>query len=379
MAQIHGSCSDQFTALRDAFARNLDSGAEVGASFAIALEGEMVVDMWGGWVDEEHSAPWERDTITNVWSSTKTMMGLEALMLMDRGQLDAHQKVAHYWPEFAANGKADMEIRHLLSHTSGLPGWEEPVTTEDLYDWEKSTAMLARQAPRWAFGTASGYQALNHGHLIGEVIRRITGLKPGEFLAKEVAGPLGADFHIGLDPAHFDRISPVIPPPPPTSLRAPDPLQAGLPPIGPMLSAKKTWGEGWRTADIGGANGHGNARSIVQIQSAISHGGEAVDGTRLLSAGTIETIFEEQSNGVDRQLRVPVRFGVGYALPLKAYREYFPEGRLAFWGGWGGSSVINDLDRTMTFSYVMNKMAEGVNGSPRTEEYVTALYQGFDS
>ena len=98
MAEIHGSCSDQFTALRDAFARNLDSGAEVGASFAIALDGEMVVDMWGGWVDEEHSAPWERDTITNVWSSTKTMMALEALMLMDRGQLDAHQKVAHYWP-----------------------------------------------------------------------------------------------------------------------------------------------------------------------------------------------------------------------------------------------------------------------------------------
>ena len=252
------------------------------------------------------------------------------------------------------------------------------MTTEDLYDWEKSTAMLARQAPRWEPGTASGYQALNHGHLIGEVIRRITGLKPGEFLAQEVAGPLGADFHIGLDPEHFHRISPVIPPPPPAALREPDPLQAGLPPIGPLLNAKKSWDEGWRTADIGGANGHGNARSIVQIQSAISHGGEAVDGTRLLSAGTLETIFEEQSNGVDRQLRVPVRFGVGYALPLKAYREYFPLGRLAFWGGWGGSSVINDLDRTMTFSYVMNRMAEGVNGSPRTEEYVTALYQGFE-
>lgn len=373
MAQIHGSCSDQFTALREAFARNLDSGAEVGASFAIALEGEMVVDMWGGWVDEEHSAPWERDTITNVWSSTKTMMGLEALMLMDRGELDAHQKVAHYWPEFAANGKADMEIRHLLSHTSGLPAWVQPVTTEDLYDWEKSTAMLAQQAPRWAFGTASGYQALNHGHLIGEVIRRITGLQPGAFLAKEVAGPLGADFHIGLDPEHFERVSNVIPPPPIEVDRPVDPV-----PMGPALDAAASWTEGWRTADIGGANGHGNARSIVQIQSAISHGGEALGGTRLLSAPTLETIFEEQSNGRDKVLGVPVRFGVGYALPLKAYREYIPEGRLAFWGGWGGSSVINDLDRTMSFSYVMNKMANGVNGSPRTEEYVTALYQGFE-
>lgn len=379
MAEIHGYWSDQFTPLRDAFAANLDRGEELGASFAIALDGEMVVDMWGGWTDEEHSAEWGRDTITNVWSSTKTMVGLEALILMDRGELDAHERVAHYWPEFAANGKADMEIRHLLSHTSGLPGWEQPVATEDLYDWEKSTSMLARQAPRWQFGTASGYQAINHGHLIGEVIRRITGLQPGAFLAKEVAVPLGADFHIGLDPAHFPRVSNVVPPPPPTVQREPDPLQAGLPPLGPAIGARKSWSEGWRMADIGGANGHGNARSIVQIQSAISHGGVALGEHQLLSERTLATIFEEQSNGIDRQLRVPVRFGIGYALPLKAYREYIPEGRLAFWGGWGGSSVINDLDRRMSFSYVMNKMSEGLNGSPRTEEYVRALYLSLDS
>src|SRR5208283_2312390 len=156
------------------------------------------------------------NTIANVFSTTKTMTALAALVLVDRGDLDLDSPVAKYWPEFAAQGKAGIKVRHLLSHTSGVSGWEQPITREDLYDWDRSTALLAAQAPWWEPGTASGYHALTYGHLIGEVIRRITGQRLGEFFAAQIAGPLGADFHIGLPPSAFPRVTNVVSPPIPS-------------------------------------------------------------------------------------------------------------------------------------------------------------------
>ena len=177
------------------------------------IDGEMVVDLWGGWADEARTAPWTENTIANVFSTTKCMTSLAALVLVDRGELDLDPNVAKYWPEFAARGKEGIKVRQLLSHTSGVSGWNQPITLEDLYDWDKSTALLAAQAPWWEPGTASGYHMLNYGHLIGEVIRRITGQRLGEFFAAHIAGPLGADFHIGLPPSEFHRVANVVPPP----------------------------------------------------------------------------------------------------------------------------------------------------------------------
>ena len=172
MVEISGSCDERFTAVRDAMARNFEQGLDVGASVAVTIDGELVVDLWGGYADEAQRTPWERDTITNVWSTTKTMTALCALMLADRGAIDLHAPVARYWPEFAAAGKEGVEVRHLLGHTSGLSGWQEPITVETYYDWERSTALLAAQAPWWEPGSASGYHAVSQGHLVGEVIRR---------------------------------------------------------------------------------------------------------------------------------------------------------------------------------------------------------------
>ena len=143
MADVQGTCDSRFDAVRQVLQRNVDSGADLGASVAVVLEGEPVVDLWGGWADVEQTQPWQRDTITNVWSTTKTMTALSALVLVDRGELDLYAPVAKYWPEFAANGKEDIEVRHLMSHTSGVSGWAQPVEVDDLYDWEKSTSMLA--------------------------------------------------------------------------------------------------------------------------------------------------------------------------------------------------------------------------------------------
>src|SRR5215470_2062951 len=316
MADIHGRCDGRFEALRDALAQNLDSGEELGASIAVDIDGDVVVDMWGGFCDEARTVPWAEHTITNVWSTTKTVTSLAALMLVDRGVLDVDAPVARYWPEFAAAGKQDVLVRHLLSHTSGVSGLDQPAVIDDLYDWDKVTARFAAQAPWWEPGSASGYHALNFGHLIGEVVRRITGRSLKQFVADEIAGPLGADFQIGAAETDWDRIADVVPPPPlPFDLATLDPNSPAVRTFtGPVVDANYANTPEWRQADIGAANGHANARSVARILSVISRGGE-VDGVRLLRPETIELIFREQANGIDLVLGVPLRFGIGYGLP----------------------------------------------------------------
>jgi CubicO group peptidase (beta-lactamase class C family) len=375
VADIHGVCDERFEAVRTAFARNLDSGEELGASFLLDIDGDNVIDMWGGFRDEAKTIPWDERTITNVWSSTKTVTSLAALMLADRGQLDVDAPVARYWPEFAAHGKQDVLVCHLLSHASGVSGLEQPAAVEDLYDWEKSTSRYAAQAPWWEPGTASGYHALNFGHLIGEVLRRVTGRTLKQFVAEEIAGPLGADFQIGAAESDWGRIADVVPPPPlPLDLAALDPNSPTVKTLtGPFVEAGVANTPGWRRADIGAANGHGNARSVARVMSVVARGGE-VDGVRLVGPDTIEMIFREQQNGVDVVLGAPLRFGIGYGLPRLDILPYIPDEKICFWGGWGGSMIIMDVGRRMTISYMMNKMGAGIVGSERNAGYCTAVY-----
>jgi CubicO group peptidase (beta-lactamase class C family) len=204
---IHGTFEERFLRVRDAFAKNLDSGQDIGASVAVFIDGEPVVDLWGGYFDATYTREWERDTIVNCFSATKTMTALSALLLADRGELDLDERVAKYWPEFAAAGKSEIKVRQLLDYSSGMAGWTEAVTLNDLYDWKKSTTLLAQQEPWWKPGTAVGYHAFTIGHLIGEVVRRITGKTMGTFFAEEIAGPLDANFFIGTGPEHDHQVS----------------------------------------------------------------------------------------------------------------------------------------------------------------------------
>jgi CubicO group peptidase (beta-lactamase class C family) len=377
MAQIEGSVAPGFEGVRDNLAANIDSGADVGASVAVIVDGRTVVDLWGGHIDEARTQPWQSDTIINVWSTTKTMAALCALMLADRGELDLHAPVARYWPEFKQAGKEAVEVRHLLSHSAGLAGWQEPMQPTDLYDWEKCTSLLAAQAPWWEPDTANGYHAVTQGYLVGEVVRRITDTSIGTFFANEVAGPLGADFHIGTGPEHDDRVARVIPPPP-LPLEGADPDSIAVRTfVNPPLSAEQSWDVDWRRAEIPAAGGHGNARSVARVQSAMALGG-TVDGVRLLSEAGCEAALEEVSYTADLVLGLKIRFGMGYGL-TSADMPLGPNPRTIFWGGWGGSLVLIDMDARMVFAYVMNKMGEGTVGDFRGAGLAFATYAGLSS
>lgn len=375
MFEVQGSCAAPFSKMREVLTANLASGEDLGASVAVIHQGRMVVDMWGGWADTERTKPWTEHTITNVWSTTKTMTNLTGLVLADRGLADLDAPVASYWPEFGANGKGGVLVRDLLAHTSGVSAWAQPVTLNDVYDWDKSTAMLAAQPCWWERGTASGYHALTQGHLVGEVVRRVTGKTLGRFFADELAGPLKADFHIGLAAEHDHRVSNIVPPPPlPFDIDSLDKDSVMYKTFtGPVPDPTAAWTSAWRRAEIGAANGHGNARSVARVQAVVSHGGE-FDGVRLLSPKTLERIFEEQSHGLDLALGIPLRFGIGYGLPESVTMPSLPAGRVAYWGGWGGSLIVNDADRALTIAYMMNKMAPGLIGGPRSEALVRAAY-----
>lgn len=340
MAEAHGYCDPKFEKVRELLFQNVSSGAELGASICINIKGKTVLDLWGGFTDENHNHAWEENTIVNVWSITKTITALAALVAIDRGVLDINEKVSTYWPEFAQNGKQDIQVRHLLSHRSGVSGWDRPISLVDVYDLEKSTAKLAAQAPWFEPGTVSGYHSMNMGHLVGELIRRTTGKSLGRFIEEEIAAPLGADFQLGAAEKDWPRTSDLIPPP--MDLEAFAALDKSSVPyrtfMGPAPDPLAALTPEWRRAEIGAVNGHGNARSITRILSAISLGGE-VDGVRLLSQNTIDLIFQEQCNGTDLVLGVPVRLGIGYGLPSKQTVAFIPDGRKCFWGGWVSSPL----------------------------------------
>ncbi|MGW6903278.1 serine hydrolase domain-containing protein [Streptomyces sp. NPDC054940] len=363
MADIQGSYDNLFIAVPNALAAMLDAG-DAGGSVAVFVDGEAVVDVWGGFADADRTVPWERDTIVNVWSVTKTMTALCALVLADRGELDVAAPVSRYWPEFGAAGKEKVFVRHLLAHTAGLPDWDGSV--EDLYDWPSVTARLAARAPRWEPGTAAGYHSLTQGFLVGEVVRRITGRSVGEFLAEEVAGPLGADFHIGLAAEHDHRVARTIPPTGQgEDYAASAPGNPEGSEAGNGVRVRDGNSPAWRRAQIPAASGYGNARSVALVQSLLACGGE-VRGERLLSRAGCDRAWEEQFTGDDRVLGMPMSWGLGYGRFGTTYG----------WGGWGGSLVMIEPDSRLVVAYVTNQMREPAEDT-RGMEIVTAAYEGL--
>ena len=375
--ELHGSCDDVFTPVRDVFAKHFDDGLDVGAAVAVTLDGTPVVDLWAGEAGP-NGAPWREDTIVNVWSSTKTMAAVCMLMLADRGQLDFDAPVADYWPEFAQNGKAGVLVRHIMSHSAGLSGFDPPLAADALYDRKAVARLLARQAPWWEPGTASGYHAVTQGQLQGEILERITGVSLGEFFRTEVAAPLGADFHIGLDAKHDHRVAELIPPEVTPGEGEPDPDSIAARTFASYpLDATAPRTRAWRAAEIPAAGGTGNARSIARIQSALACGG-SVDGVTLMSPETVEHVLDVQTDGVDLVIGEHVTFGMGFATYIEGAVAP-PNPRHFRWGGWGGSIAVVDLDAHVSIAYVMNRMDSGALGDIRGGNIVGAVYQSIAS
>lgn len=377
MPEVQGHCDDRFESLRQLFQEKFDNGEELGASLAVSIDGNFVVDLWGGYADEGKGKPWQQDTIAVLWSTTKTATSLAALMLVERELIDLDETVSKYWPEFGTNGKEDITVRQLISNTAGVPAWEKPVAMEDLYDVDKASARLAQQEPWWTPGTRSGYHGFTHGHLISQLVRRTTGKTLKDFIAEELAAPLGADFQLGVLPKDYERVASMVPPPDMGPM--PKPLPGSIMDRftgAPAVEAGVETTTGFREAEIGSANGHSNGRSIAKVLSPIALGG-TVDGVKILSPRTIDEIFKVQAHGEDLVMGIKLCFGTGYGMPAKdTFWDWIPcDGRICGWGGWGGSMAIVDVDRRMTVGYAMNKMQNVGLGSTTSRPYLEEVYK----
>lgn len=375
---IAGTCAPGWEPVRDAFAENFAQRNETGASVAVVEAGRPVVNLWAGWADAARTRQWQADTLTNVWSTTKAMTSLCAHILIDRGELDPDAPVARYWPEFAAAGKQDIPVRWLMSHRAGLAGLVEPVRVTDYYDWAKITALLAAQAPLWEPGTVSGYHPVTWGFLVGEVVRRVAGSSVGQFFAAEVAGPLGADFHIGLGTDDLGRCADI------EEAKLTEDEQSELASayasahpvaiaalVNPMITGAEANAPLWRQAEIPAANGHGTALALATIF------GTLVDGSsRLISAQTLRAACTGQGRCVDLVLGIPVEFGLGFGLSGPEH-HYGPNEAAFGHDGFGGSAVCADPRTGTAFAYVMNRMGMQLVDDPRKMALLDGLYRSL--
>ncbi|MER6561276.1 serine hydrolase domain-containing protein [Streptomyces sp. NPDC001027] len=379
--QVHGHCDPRFAALRTAFEENFRERGELGAAVSVTLDGVTVADLWGGWADAARTRAWERDTLVNVWSTSKGPTALCAHILADRGLLDLDAPVAAYWPEFSAAGKERVLVRHLLSHRAGLAGLREPHSLDQLYDWELTTARLAAMEPWWEPGTRSGYHALTFGFLVGEVVRRVSGLLPGAFLEREVTGPLGVDFTIGLPEKESARAAELVHPQTGSSSEqaavfsqlAPAAIAALA---NPLAGAAEANSAPWRAAEIPAANGHGTARAVAALYGILAGRG-AYGGRRILSPEAAERVREGQ--GSCRDLVLGAGFAheteIGLGLWLSGPNgSYGPNPRAFGHDGFGGSCGLADPEAGVSLGYVMNRMGPHIADDPRKTALVDALY-----
>ena len=369
---VAGRYDAGFRSVADELATRLRTGEDLCASIAIEVDGRTVVDIWGGWCDERQRTAWEHDSLVNVWSITKVATAVAVLHLADSGAIDIHHPVARYWPEFAQNGKAGITVAQVLSHTSGVAGWEPPFTREMLYTWNDASAHLAAQEPWWEPGTASGYHAQNYGQLLGEVVRRASGIPLRDYLAEHITGPIEADFEIGLSTGNQARAASLVEPEQ-TRPKFPADFDTELfkktftaPPIGAATAMTPSW----RAAELGAMNGHGNARSVMRVASLLN---SQTQRPVRLSPAAISAAFPPASDGLDKVLGIPLRWGIGIAIADDRTFPYLPAG-VGVWGGWGGSLVVIDPVRRLTAAYVMNKMGPDIIGSSRARAYLEATY-----
>ncbi len=382
MAKNHiaGTVAPGFENVRDAFIENFSregDDREIGAALAVYVHGRCVVDLWGGHRDAAESEPWARDTLVNVWSATKGVTAIALAMLVDQGRLSYDDKVAQHWPGFAAAGKADITVGQLVSHQGGLNGFDVPAKTEDLFDWSLSTRRLAAQSPAWVPGTAASYHAITFGFLAGELVRRISGQDVGGFIRDALAGPLGADFHVGLPLAHDWRVAEMIGPNVAGGSAA---IGAGQPAVAmravgnPRLDATAPNRRDWRAAQIPAANGQSSAHGLGRIYAAIANGG-VLDGIKIISPAGIDRLRAMRYPGPDMLLG-PRPWAAGVSLNMAT--NWGPHPETFGHSGWGGAYGCANVERSVAIGYVMNRMSGSLIGNLRSSSLAAAVFAAID-
>jgi CubicO group peptidase (beta-lactamase class C family) len=395
---IEGSCQSRFASVREEFERNFAERGEVGGSVCMTVDGETVVDLWGGAADPATGQAWANDTIAPIWSSTKGLVALCAHMLASRGELDFDEPVSSYWPEFAKNGKDAITVRMLLNHQAGLAALREPIPPGSYVDWDVVVDALAREEPNWEPGTRHGYHGLTFGHLIGEVVRRVTDRSIGTFFREEVAEPLGLDVWIGLPEEHETRVATNIPAPPPApgdaiptlyqvALTDPASVQAQMLVNfgGFLLDPEAINSRAVHASEFAGLNGIGNARSLAGVYRPLALGG-AVDGVRLVDEGQLVAMGAVSAAGLDAVCLVPSRWSLGF---MKANDNRHAPPHDAAGGsallsedafghaGMGGSLGFADPRARVSFGYVMNRQGSGLALNDRGQSLVDAAYRSL--
>ncbi len=376
MSTVDGRCDGKFDAVRTAFAANFAEQGEVGAAVSVIVDGEQVVDLVGGWADLTARRAWEPNALVDFYSVGKAMVGLLALQLVDAGLIGLDSPIASVWPEFGQGGKEAATVRHALSHRAGVPAIREPLTNEDLWDWDRMTTALAATEAWWEPGTRHAYHTNTYGHLVGELIRRTTGEMPGTRL-RAVADSLGADLWFGVPRSEQARCADVIwasalgPEEIPMGGLTGDPLMVALGYFNPpgYSSVGVVNSSSWRAAQVPSTNGHGTATGVARFYAAL------LEPNRLLSPGLLAEATSPQSEGYCPVLGEETTFGLGFK-PTVARRPFGPNPRSFGHFGTGGAVGFADPDAGVAFGYVMNHVIPRWQ-STRNRALIDAVYRSL--
>lgn len=388
---VQGICDGKFERVLDAFIENFVSRGEVGASVAVTVDGQPVVDLWGGHTTPERHTAWGEETISIVYSCTKGATALCAHMLADRGALDLDAPVADYWPEFAQAGKEEATVSMMLDHSAGVPHIRAPLRDGAYADWDYMTDLIAKEEPFWTPGTRNGYHAVTFAWTVGEIVRRVAGKPLGQFFQEEVAEPLGLDFWIGLPEDKESRVAPMIQPEidpnaPPSKFA----LALVNDPQSPAHLFLFNTGDAnfnareIHAAEIGSANGITNARGLARMYAPLANGG-SLGEVRLVSRETLARMGRVSvATHEDATLLIPTRFSLGFMKAMDNRRIPNTENSSAILAdpafghvGMGGSIGFADPEAHMSFGYTMNAMGNGILLNDRGQAVVDAAYRSL--
>ncbi len=380
---VSGYVDPRFRGVLDAFVKNYRANDDLGSAVSVVVEGETVVDLWGGWCDAERRTEWRQDTLVCMMSVAKGISAIAFSMLLDRGLVELDAPVANYWPEFAQSGKERVLVRHVLDHTAGLPVLTpEKLWPGAIFDREAMVAALAAQAPLWTPGTVAAYHVHTQGYLLGEVTRRVTGRLLGEFVRDEIVRALGVDYWLGFPMTEHHRVAELIPHPDLRLMAAKDVESAdSLRSLAMAQNPPGSWAgmlnsSAWREADIPSASGHGTAHAVARIYASVADG-ETAD-VRLMSSEAITRMATMQHDRIELLQERHYRQGLGVLLNSPGAVYMGPNPNAFGHHGIGGSIGFADPGARLGFSYAINRMhAVGDNG-PRARRLIDAVYAALD-